>query len=180
MTVLWSFEFLGHEVFMLQENRATWQQVRESASSSALLVWTGTWDEAQPLKETIDTIRQCGLGGIPTATLHLDIFFGSDRSPRKWWLSPMFFTRYVFTADGGHQDEWRAMGVDHRWLRPAVRHDAVHKGFTGRSTPATWPSLGAMAMATARPSGRTASCVACQPDGIRPGPGGPIKMAGDT
>jgi hypothetical protein len=64
--------------------------------------------------------------GIPTATLHLDIFFGSDRGPRKWWLHPMFLTRYVFTADGSHQDEWNRLGVDHRWLRPAVRHDAVH------------------------------------------------------
>jgi hypothetical protein len=66
--------------------------------------------------------------GIPTATLHLDIFFGSDRGPRRWWLHPMFFTRYVFTADGGHQDDWARLGVNHRWLRPAVRHDAVHPG----------------------------------------------------
>jgi hypothetical protein len=66
--------------------------------------------------------------GIPTATLHLDVFFGSDRGPRKWWLHPQLFTRYVFTADGSHQDEWDRLGVDHRWLRPAVRHDAVHSG----------------------------------------------------
>jgi hypothetical protein len=38
-----------------------------------------------------------------------------------------FFTGCMFTADGGHQDEWEALGVDHRWLRPAIRHDAVHK-----------------------------------------------------
>jgi hypothetical protein len=38
------------------------------------------------------------------------------------------FTRYVFTADGGHQTEWNRLGVDHRWLRPAARHDAVHNG----------------------------------------------------
>jgi hypothetical protein len=56
------------------------------------------------------------------------IFFGSDRGPRKWWLHPQFFTRYVFTADGSHQDEWARLGVNHRWLRPAVRHDAVNAG----------------------------------------------------
>jgi hypothetical protein len=123
-----AFRALGHEVAELQENRSSWQQVREAAFDSDLLLITGTWDEAQPLPETLDTLRQCAMRGIPTATLHLDIFFGSDRGPRRWWLHPMFFTRYVFTADGGHQDEWQRLGVDHRWLRPAVRHDAVHTG----------------------------------------------------
>lgn len=123
-----AFEHLGHEVVMLQENRVTWQQVREAAFNSDLLLWTGTWDDAQPLKETVDTLRQCALRGIPTATLHLDIFFGSDRGDRKWWLSPMFFTSHVFTADGSHQAEWQSMGISHHWLRPAVRHDAAHFG----------------------------------------------------
>lgn len=123
-----ALEFLGHEVTMLQENLVTWQQVRESAFNSDLLLWTGTWDDAQPLKETIDTLRQCALRGIPTATLHLDIFFGSDRGDRKWWLAPMFQTAHVFTADGSHQDEWHSMGVNHHWLRPGVRHDAAHFG----------------------------------------------------
>jgi hypothetical protein len=123
-----AFRALNWEVTTLQENRATWQQVREAAFSSQLLLWTGTWDEAQPLRETIDTLRQCAMRGIPTATLHLDIFFGGDRGPRKWWLHPQLLTRYVFTADGSHQDEWDRLGVDHRWLRPAVRHDAVHAG----------------------------------------------------
>jgi hypothetical protein len=113
---------------MLQENRATWQEVREVAFSSQLLLWTGTWDEAQPLRESIDTIRQCGMRGIPTATLHLDVFHGSDRGARKWWLSPMFQTAHVFTADGSHQEQWKDIGVNHHWLRPGVRHDAVHKG----------------------------------------------------
>lgn len=123
-----AFEFLGHEVMMLQENMVEWQRIREEAFNSDLLLWTGTWDDAQPLKETIDTFRQCAMRGIPTATLHLDIFFGSDRGPRKWWLSPMFFTSHVFTADGSHQSQWESMGVRHHWLRPAVRHDAAHFG----------------------------------------------------
>jgi hypothetical protein len=123
-----AFRALGHEVVELQENRSTWQQVRDAAFNSDLLLITGTWDEAQPLPQTLDTLRQCAMRGIPTATLHLDIFFGSDRGPRKWWLHPMFLTRYVFTADASHQDDWARLGVDHRWLRPAVRHDAVHRG----------------------------------------------------
>lgn len=123
-----AFEHLGHEVIKLQENRTTVQQLADAAFASDLLLFTGTWDDALPLKETVDIIRQCGMRGIPTATLHLDIFHGSDRGDRKWWLHPMFQTAYVFTADGGHQDEWRRMGVNHYWLKPAVRHDAAHFG----------------------------------------------------
>jgi hypothetical protein len=123
-----AFEQLGHEVVRLQENRSGWQQVRDGAFDSDLLLMTSTWDDALPLGEMIKVLRECAFRGIPTATLHLDIFFGSDRGLRKWWLNPMFFTRYVFTADGGHQDDWVDLGVGHRWLRPAVRHDAVYKG----------------------------------------------------
>jgi Glycosyl transferases group 1 len=123
-----AFRTLGHELIQLQENRARWQVLRNAAFDSDLLLITGTWDEAQPLRETLDTLRQCAMRRIPTATLHLDIFHGADRGARKWWLHPMFFTRYVFTADGSHQEDWVRLGVDHRWLRPAVCHDAVYNG----------------------------------------------------
>ena len=123
-----AIEHLGHEVVQLQENKTHWQTLRDAAFRSDILLWIGTWDEAMPLKETIDTLRQCGIKGIPTVTMHLDIFHGSDRGARKWWMNPMFFTSHVFTADGDHQKEWKSMGVNHHWLRPAVRHDASHFG----------------------------------------------------
>lgn len=123
-----AFEYLGHEVIKLQENEVGWEELREVAFNSDLLLWTATWDDAQPLSETVDTLRQCAIMGIPTATLHLDIFWNVSRGGRKWWLSPMFFTRYVFTADGSSQEGWNRLGIDHRWLKPAIRHDAAHFG----------------------------------------------------
>ncbi|WP_274919617.1 glycosyltransferase family protein [Streptomyces sp. WZ-12] len=123
-----AFEFLGHQVIPLQENSTRWARVRETALASDLLLWTGTWDDAQPLRESLDTLRRCAMAGVRTATLHLDIFHGSDRGARQWWLHPMFFTSHVFTADGSHQDRWRDMGVNHHWLRPGIRHDAAHFG----------------------------------------------------
>lgn len=123
-----AFEHLGWEVVRLQENEASWQDIRDSALHSDLLLWTSTWEDAQPFYESIDTLRQCAMRGIPTATLHLDLFWGLDRGGRKWWLNPMFFTRYVFTADGNNAEKWWEMGIDHRWLKPAIRHDATHIG----------------------------------------------------
>lgn len=123
-----AFEHLGWQVATLQENKASWQDIRDSAFNSDLVLITSTWDDALPFEQTIETLRMCAMRGIPTATLHLDIFWGLGREGRRWWMNPMFFTRYVFTADGGHQAEWKKLGIDHRWLKPAIRHDAAHFG----------------------------------------------------
>ena len=126
-----AFEQLGHIVTQIQEDKAPWHHVREAALQSDLLLWTSTWEPdngGQPLAESIVTLRECAMAGIPTATLHLDVFFGSDRGARRWWLNPMFFTRYLFTADGDHQEDWKRLGVDHIWLPPALRHDAAKFG----------------------------------------------------
>lgn len=123
-----AFEYLGWQVIQLQEDKADPLAVREACLQSDLVLWTSTWDTAQPLAESIDTLRQCAMKGIPTATLHLDLFWGSGRGDRKWWLNPMFQTRFVFTADGSHQADWVKLGIDHYWLKPAVRHDAAHFG----------------------------------------------------
>lgn len=123
-----AFEHLGWEVAQIQEDKDSWEKLREVALNSDLVLWTSTWDQAQPLDKSIETLRLCGLKGIPTATYHLDIFFESDRGDRQWWLNPMFFTAYVFTADGSHTKQWQRLGVNHQWLRPAVRHDAAHFG----------------------------------------------------
>jgi len=123
-----AFESLGWEVALLQENKAQWFDIRKVALQSDLLLWTSTWDDAQPFMESVDTLRQCAMFGVPTATLHLDLFWGLSRDGRQWWMNPMLFTRKVFTADGDNQDNWVKLGVDHRWLKPAIRHDAAHFG----------------------------------------------------
>lgn len=123
-----AFEYLGWQVVMMQENKAEWFDIRKAALDSDLLLWTSTWDDAQPFYESIDTLRQCAMFNIPTAMLHLDLFWGLSRDNRQWWMNPMTFTRYLFTADGDNQSKWEDLGIEHHWLRPAIRHDAVHFG----------------------------------------------------
>lgn len=121
-----AFEYLGHEVRALQENKTNWINL-ENFDYDLLLI-TSTWDEALDLKAWLGLIKECSERGIPTATLHLDTFWGKLRGGRKWWLNPMFHTAYIFTADGDYQKEWKAFGKNHIWLPPAVRHDAAHFG----------------------------------------------------
>lgn len=123
-----AFEYLGHEVIPLQENQTNPSKILGEALRSDLLLITSTWDNALPLHNMLDVFKRCADQGIPTATLHLDAFWSTPRNGRKWWLNPMFHTAYLFTADGDHEEKWKALGKNHIWLPPAVRHDACHFG----------------------------------------------------
>lgn len=126
-----AFEHLGHEVIQIQENdplAVNKLYMLLQSNPFNMLLMTSTWDEALNLHAMLDIFKICADKGIPTATYHLDVFWGSDRGARKWWLNPMFHTAYVFTASNDWQKEWAGIGVNHIWLRPAVRHDAAHFG----------------------------------------------------
>lgn len=119
-----AFEHIGWEVLALQEN----SDFKIDLTSIDLLLITSTWDEAIPLPQWLDIIKDCADLGIPSATLHLDTFWGKSRGGRNWWKNPMFHTAYIFTADGDYQKEWKLFGKNHIWLPPAVRHNAAHFG----------------------------------------------------
>lgn len=121
-----AFEFLGHTVIQAQENELNWDQL--FSYDYDLLLHTGTWADVAPLTQFLDLYKGCADRLIPTATLHLDTFWGTSRGGRHWWNEPMFHTAYIFTADGDYQDKWKALGKNHIWLPPAVRHDACHPG----------------------------------------------------
>lgn len=123
-----AFEYLGHEVIKVQENRTNHNEIMNALNGAELLLITGTWDDAIPLNDWLNIIHECAVRGIPTATLHLDTFWGTSRGGRKWWLAPMFHTAYIFTADGDYQEQWELLGKKHIWLPPAVRFDAAHFG----------------------------------------------------
>ena len=120
-----AWEHLGHEVIQAQENDLNWEQL--FSYDYDLLLHTGTWADVAPLTQFLDLYKGCDRL-IPTATLHLDTFWGTSRDGRHWWNEPMFHTAYIFTADGDYQDKWKALGKNHIWLPPAVRHDACHAG----------------------------------------------------
>lgn len=121
-----AWEHLGHEVVQAQENNLDWN-ILNSYEYDLLLV-TGTWADVAPLEQWLDLYKGCADRQIPTCTLHLDTFWGTSRGERRWWHEPMFHTAHIFTADGDYQDRWKALGKNHYWLPPAIRHDACHPG----------------------------------------------------
>jgi hypothetical protein len=112
-----TLEAMGHTVLRLQEDSIDWATVTHAARHADLFLWVTTWwldpDGARRC------LKELALAQVPTVSFHLDLYYGLNRAHRVV-ESPFFETDYVFTADGGHQAEFEAAGVNHIWLPPAV------------------------------------------------------------
>lgn len=126
-----SFEALGWDVDRVQENRLLaaglgfWHgPLRERADAADLVLYTRTW--GLPEAEALLFWEWCRLAGRPTASLHLDLYYGlgspKGELPRGEMPArdPMFRTAHVFTPDGDNDDLWARDGVNHCWLPPAI------------------------------------------------------------
>ncbi len=118
-----SLRALGHEVVQFQEDDV--EQARHIDTLArrvldadvSLMLYTKTWG-----LDPDETMRQWALleaAGVPTASYHLDLYIGLDREAQLDF-DPFWRTRYVFSADGGHDAAFAAHGIDHEWLRPGV------------------------------------------------------------
>ncbi len=120
-----TLERLGHRVIRLQENATEWDVVEWAARKADMLLWTTTWNR-DPLGAlaTLDRLRA---RGIPTVGFHLDLYWGISRQA-KVFEEPFFRCDHVFTADGGHENEWIEAGVSHHWMPPAVFEGDCYTG----------------------------------------------------
>lgn len=123
-----SMESLGHEVIRLQESEVGWAETLDVCALADVFWWTSTWgyahqwdqDEAAAAVEVLNDT-------LPTVAMHLDLFFGLSRDDQPA-AEPWFRLRDVFTADGDHDDEWAALGINHHWMPPAVYGGECHPG----------------------------------------------------
>lgn len=132
------FRALGWDVQRVQEDQAAhmpaerWTDVRAACTAADLVLYTRTW--GLPETQALGLWNECAENGVPTASLHLDLFYGlgspKGQLPRHEMPAhdPMFRTAYVFTPDGDHDDEWERDGVNHYWLPPAIGCDSCWDG----------------------------------------------------
>lgn len=116
-----SAEELGHRVVRIQENEVGWHDTLAMAAGADLFLWTSTYGYAAawPRDEAFDALSMLHRQ-MPTAGIHLDLWFGLDRA-RQVTEEPYFQgLDWLFTADGDHDDDFAAAGVQHRWSPPAV------------------------------------------------------------
>lgn len=122
------FEAIGYDVTRVQEQDCDWGwlPVHAHQADVEFVLWTHTHDRA-PESRHEDCFRyllRCRDLGVQTVGVHLDRWWGLERQAQAE-LEPFFRQDLVCTADGGHDVEWGDLGVNHVWLPPAVRHDAV-------------------------------------------------------
>lgn len=120
----WTFEQLGHSVIPLQEARATTTECLASGMNADVFCWVNThgWQTPGPgsMYDVLETLRQAGRKSFG---MHLDRYQGLQRGDGRegrvgttpWWKMD-----YIFTADGGNSEFFKARSVNHYWLAPAV------------------------------------------------------------
>lgn len=126
----WTVDTVQEDELVRAAQRGTrMTALRRRALSADLVLHTMTQGTYPHPEVVVDLWRACAAAGVPTASLHLDLFYGLTapkvRGLRRDQLPahhPMFKVAHVFTADGGHAERWAADGVHHHWLPPAVSH----------------------------------------------------------
>lgn len=116
----WSYEKLGHQVIRLQEDTISGEEVLRRAQTCDILhyVHTHGW-EVSGHRNMDEVLRSLKRQGIPTISTHLDYWRGLKRETDVA-NHPFWRTEYVFTADGGSNDWYRAKGINHFYLKAGV------------------------------------------------------------
>lgn len=124
-------ESLGHTVIPVMEGQRCHEQALEVLRSQRvdLVLYTRTEGLRWAHQDALMVWDEAARLGVPTASLHLDLFWGIGRRDVKVTReNALFGVDVAFTADGGHQDEFAAAGINHVWLPPAVVSDEVGRG----------------------------------------------------
>jgi hypothetical protein len=126
----WSLEHLGHEVIRVPEDKGTIAELQASVLDADMFLWVHThgWD-------SITHEQMCGFlkflkeRGIPSVFFHLDRYFGIPEREERIGVDPCWKCDFVFTADGGNDENFWARGVNHFWMQPGIVERGIHFGF---------------------------------------------------
>lgn len=117
----WTFEQLGWEVVRLQENSTSTGDILRQSLDCDFMLWvhTHSWEIPGPMtmQETLIKLKE---RSIPTVGCHMDRYFGIPEREEMLQSHPFFKCAQLWTADGGNQDKFASLGIDHHWFPPAI------------------------------------------------------------
>lgn len=127
-----SLESLDHAVLRIQEGEVAPETVAENTIEfqADMFLWTQTYGLAESggtRDDRNEMLHSLFLADIPTVGYHLDRWWGLNREDQIL-VEPFFNVDFLFTADGGHEQEWTDAGVNHIWLPPGVYHAEAYDG----------------------------------------------------
>lgn len=106
----------GHEVVQWQEGGAARPLFGGDAD---FILWTRTKSLSATNEDMLRFMRTAMRVGIPVVGYHLDIWWGLKRE-HEIFEDAFFEVDLLVTADGGHDADWEAAGVNHVWFPPGV------------------------------------------------------------
>lgn len=115
-----ALEVHGVTVVPLHEQRLDWATSAVPEGTDFVL-WTHTHGFAPERTHRAQERFLAGLRarGIPSVAVHLDRWFDLARE-RQVAEEPFFRVDYLATADGGNDDRFAALGIEHHWFPPGV------------------------------------------------------------
>lgn len=126
-----AWENNGHEVIRMQEGdpNELYDLMDHHFYDVDLVVWTRTEDLAAKNGEVLQwrLLAEARRRRVPIIGVHLDRWWGLGRE-RLIQTDPFFRVDLLFTADGGHDEQWQNAGVEHQWLLPGVSERWCHPG----------------------------------------------------
>jgi len=106
-----------------EHKQEEWQRLIDALSiyhPYDFILWTRTgWQPPIPSTLQLDMIAAARKADVPVVGYHLDRWFGLNRE-NDVKNEPFFKADLNVTADGGHQAEFEALGVNHVWFPPGV------------------------------------------------------------
>lgn len=112
-------EDLGHQVLRLQESKMHTDDIETQVSDHRCDLFLYTRTPPGFIGDGHALLRSLADQGIPTASYHLDLYWGIQREASILG-DPFWSTKYVFTPDGASQDKFAAAGINHFYIRPGV------------------------------------------------------------
>lgn len=117
----WSFEKLGHQVTVFQENKTTAEMLLNAMPILDMLVYSHTHDPSYIIKDLIHVFNEYKKVGIPTVSVHLDRWAWLDRV-KDVGKEATWFTQYIFMADASPEavELYDSLRLNWYYLKPGV------------------------------------------------------------
>lgn len=112
-------EALGWDVTHLPARGIPTDHVVKACKGADLFIWARTHGY-DPKGDATAMLRRIESGGTATAGIHLDLYWTLPGREKRVGNQPWWSCQYVFTADGGHDDEFASRGVNHYWCPPPI------------------------------------------------------------
>ena len=110
---------LGWTVVHLPARGIPVDHVERMCRGADLLIWARTHGH-DPAGDAAAMLRRIEDRGTTTVGIHLDLYWTLPGREDRVGAQPWWTSQHVFTADGGHQDEFAARGVNHHWCPPPI------------------------------------------------------------